>query len=77
MKPRRARPYHCLLTRDTAADKWAIAFGDYDRATVVFERGEYRQQYAAKNLTIISTANARAKTVKVAVEALNLKAQDL
>lgn len=76
MKPRRARPYYCLLTRDTVADKWAMAFGDYDRPTVVFERGEYRRQYAAKNLTIISAANGRGKTIKVAVDAINLKAQN-
>lgn len=71
MKPRRTRPYHLLLTRETATDKWGVAFGDYDRPAVVFERAEYRQRYMAKNLTIISAANARGKTVQAAVDALN------
>lgn len=75
MKKRRSRPYYCLLTREAASEAWALAFGDYDRPAVVFERNEYRRQYMAKNLTIISAPNARAKTVQTAVDALNTKAE--
>lgn len=74
MKKRRSRPYHCLLTRESSSDKWGLAFGDYDRPAVVFERDEYRQNYMAKNLTIISAPNARTKTVQSAIDALNSKA---
>lgn len=74
MKKRRSRPYYCLLTREAATDHWALAFGDFDRPAVVFERDEYRRQYMAKNLTIISAPDARAKTVQTAVDALNTKA---
>lgn len=74
MKRRKSRPYWCLLTRESPADKWTMAFGDRDRSIVVLERTDYRQSYMAKNLTIISAESARAKSVKSAIDAHNQKA---
>lgn len=68
---RKQRPYYVLLSREGADQPWGVAFGDYDRRAVDFERDDYRNNYAAKNLHIIRAQNARQSTINKLVTELN------
>jgi len=60
--------YHTLLTRD--GRRWSIQFGDYDWHVVNSERADYRRQYMAQDLKIITTADDQA-AIDAAVAKLN------
>lgn len=71
-----ATKYYSLLTREVipSGHVWAIAFGDYDRETVEFEREDYRDNgHKAKDLKIITTDDSHA-AIRAAVDKLNGKA---
>lgn len=70
-----SRPYFTLLQRDPNDGQWGIEFGDYDRETVEAERDDYRDHGAkARDLKIVTTANARTALINPIVAALNGKA---
>lgn len=67
-----ARRYHVLLSRNDSKSPWRIEFGDFDRATVVAERQDYRDGGTkASNLRIITSNSARQSCVDYCVAALN------
>lgn len=51
--------YWILATRESDG-KWHMAFGDYLRSTVQFERDSYRSDYAAKDLRIVRSTDSQA-----------------
>lgn len=65
------RRYFLLLARETPQAHWGIQFGDYDRETVTAERDEYRGQYAARNLKIVTSNSARQSCCDYVVSRLN------
>lgn len=64
--------YYTLLQRDELGF-WSIQFGDKDKATVEYERDEYRygQFLKAKDLKIIKTKTSRHGEIYAAVATLN------
>jgi hypothetical protein len=65
-----SRRYHVLLTREGGV-AWAIAFGDYSRATVNEERTDYRDHdWKARDLKIITTGDTQAE-IDAAVAEIN------
>lgn len=49
--------YYTLVEFDPNHDAWCIAFGDYDRQTVVDEMNDYRSRGANHGMTIITTSD--------------------
>lgn len=65
------RKYHTLLERDAKDAPWCIAFGDYDRETVIGERESYIDSGTRRaNLKIITTGAAQ-KSIDAKVAELN------
>jgi len=64
------KPYYTLLTRHCG--RWGIAFGDYDRRVVEYEREDYAmgEGYKKKDLKIITTS-ATQRDIDAAVAQLN------
>jgi hypothetical protein len=68
--------YYTLISR-TAQDyngEWVIEFGDYDRATVEFERDDMRENeaYDGAQFRIIKTMTARQSEINQRVSEENL-----
>ena len=57
-----ARQYHSLLLNSGTpeAPAWGVEFGDYSKRTVEDERAEYRRDYPAKALRIVTTGDKQA-----------------
>ena len=65
-----SKRYHVLLTREDGT-AWAIAFGDYSRATVKEERVDHRDHdWKARDLKIITTGDTQAE-IDAAVAEIN------
>lgn len=65
-----ARKYYTLLAREHGL--WVIEFGDYDKEVVQAERDEYRYiGRAARDLKIITTPDAKQKTINAVVAKFN------
>jgi hypothetical protein len=65
------RLYFSLLTREYEGAPWGPQFGDYQRSYVQAELEDYRRQdYAAKDLMIITTGDS-ARDIAMKVAELN------
>jgi hypothetical protein len=65
--------YWILATRESDG-QWHMAFGDYTRSVVQFERDDYRSTYAAKNLRIVRSADSNA-AIEHTMRTLNIAQQ--
>jgi hypothetical protein len=67
-----ARKYHTLVVNDGTAEApaWGPQFGDYYKTCVEAERDEYRRDYPASSLKIITTGDTQAD-IASAVAKLN------
>ena len=71
-----ARDYYTLLTREhTFEGKWAIQFGDYEKAVVEQERKDSYGGYAVRNTKIIKTDDNQA-SIQEWVDILNKEEAD-
>ncbi|WP_296084142.1 hypothetical protein [uncultured Agrobacterium sp.] len=71
---RKPRTYYTLLMKDgTPSDKaWEIAFGDYDRETVVAELQDYRDHgWKLKELKIVTTKGHGMDAINAVLAKLN------
>lgn len=53
-----ARRYHTLLLATDGV--WGVEFGDYSKRCVEDERAEYRRDYPANRLRIVTTGDSQA-----------------
>lgn len=67
------KQYHTLLAREHG--RWAIQFGDFDRATVIAERDDYKDAgtYLLREMKVITTGPRQAE-IDAAVAKLNERA---
>lgn len=64
--------YYTLLIREDKGGPWMIAFGDYDKETVIEERDDYREHFHQKqNMKIVTTRTARQSEIDTVLRKLN------
>lgn len=65
------KAYYTLVSRNSAASRWCIEFGDYDRNTVKEEQQDLKDDgHSMSNLMIIKSGDTQSE-IDAAVAALN------
>lgn len=53
------RKYYTLAVKNISDNKWSPEFGDYTKSVVEYERQEFRRNYPANRLQIITSGDSQ------------------